>query len=307
MEFTGLMHFVYLIQKALVEYKGTPEAKKKQVENQGNPIAFWGRVLISTVVLALSLATVIESLFNGDTNFASLLPGMPDWSGFIFFIVLLCVVCSTEGLQVALFAMQKMDPEEFKAVPSADANAAVAFAGTNLQGFLIGRQVLTAMSMFMLSNIASVQADLTDDDGNPRTVFGVSEGFSAGLLETGLLGALVLTILGSLSGQVMASAFPLGFCGFPGMWIVLYACLLVEFIGLTHIAWPLADWIQAAMGDKMQDDEVYMFSTNHIVSPGEDRFLVGHNDIVHDDPNKKPVEMKGLETELESVNVKADM
>merc|ERR1711990_469759 len=99
------------------------------------------------------------------------------------------------------------------------------------------------MSMFMLSNIASVQADLVDDDGNDRTVFGVSEGFSAGLLETGLLGALVLTILGSLSGQVMASAFPLGFCGFPGMWIVLYACLLVEFIGITHIAWPLADWI----------------------------------------------------------------
>jgi len=148
-----------------------------------------------------------------------------------------------------------------------------------------------------------------------RTVFGVPEDFSAGLLETGLLGALVLTILGSLSGQVMASAFPLGFCGFPGMWIVLYLCLLVEFIGITHIAWPLADLVMWAMGTNMQDDEVYMIKIDHIVSPGEDRFLVGHDDIVHDGAthagktatNGKPVSMNGLETELQSVNVKADM
>jgi hypothetical protein len=56
----------------------------------------------------------------------------------------------------------------------------------------------------------------------------------------------------------MASAFPLGFCGFPGMWIVLYACLTAEFIGLTHIAWPLANAVEALMGPLMRNDEYYI-------------------------------------------------
>jgi len=262
MEATGLCHFTYLIQKALVEFKGTPEAKAKQTKDQGHPVFFYGRVALSFVVLVLSLMVIIKALFNGQTNFASTLPGMPNYAGFLFFVFLLCVVCSTEGLQVALFHMQKMDPEEFKVHPGAEANAAVAFAGTNLQGFLIGRQILTALSMFVLSLITAIQADLTEVSSNGDvvdiTVFGVPEGLSAGLLETGLLGALVLTVIGSLAGQVMASAFPLGFCGFPGMWIVLYACLLAEFVGLTHIAWPLADGVQALLGPLMRDDEYYI-------------------------------------------------
>ena len=262
MEATGLCHFTYLIQKALVEYRGTPEAKAKQTKDQGNAVLFYGRCLISFVIVVLSLAVIFKALFNGQTNFASTLPGLPNYAGFLFFIFLLCVVCSTEGLQVALFHMQKMDPAEFEVHAGAKANAAVAFAGTNLQGFLIGRQILTALSMFILSIITGIQADLTEVNSDGEvvkiTIFGLSDGFSAGVLETGFMGALVLTVLGSLSGQVMASAFPLGFCGFPGMWIVLYACLTAEFIGLTHIAWPMANAVEALMGPLMRNDEYYI-------------------------------------------------
>merc|ERR1712151_1013092 len=194
-------------------------------------------------------------LFRGATGFADVFSSLPNWLGVIFFILLCTVVHCTEGLQVALFAMQKMDPEEFK--------------GNNLQCFLIGRQALTAMSMFVLSTICGVQANLTREveftnstgtftKEEGYTILGLGTGISQAFLETGLSGAVVLTIMASLSGQVIASAFPLGFCGFPGMWIVLYACLLVEFIGLTHFAWPLADGVQALMGNLMQNDEVYL-------------------------------------------------
>jgi hypothetical protein len=262
MEATGLCHFTYLIQKSLVEYKGTPGAKKKQIKDQGNPVLFYGRCGLSFVILAMSLAIITKALLNGQTHFASTLPGMPNYAGFLLFVFLLCLIGSTEGLQVALFHMQKMNPEDFRAHAGAEANAAVAFAGTNLQGFLIGRQILTALSMFVLSLITSIQADLTEVNSEGETVsitiFGMPEAFSVGLLETGLLGALVLTVIGSLAGQVMASAFPLGFCGFPGMRIVLYACLVAEFIGLTHIAWPLADGVESLMGSLMRNDKCYI-------------------------------------------------
>mmetsp|Transcript_28883 Transcript_28883/g.47899 ORF Transcript_28883/g.47899 Transcript_28883/m.47899 type:complete len:520 (-) Transcript_28883:472-2031(-) len=276
MEFIGLMHFVYLIQKVVVQIKGTDEAKKKQMKNQGNPFFFWGRVVLSTGVLALCLAIVFDSLFRGDTGYAATFPDMPNYSGLIFFMLLCGLVHCTEGLQVALFAMQKMDPEEIKAHAGAQANAAVAFKGNNLQAFLIGRQALTALSMFILSLITSVQADLTKTSTSTLingteissgtlntveegyTILGLGNTFSSMFLENGLVGAVVLTICASLSGQVIASAFPLGFCGLPGMWIVLDACLLVEFIGLTHFSWPLADGVQKLMGKYMQDDEVYL-------------------------------------------------
>jgi hypothetical protein len=269
MEFTGLMHAVYMVQKFVVALRGTDEAKRKQVENQGNPIFFWVRVLFSTAVLGLCVAVVFDSLFRGATGFADVFSSLPNWLGVIFFILLCTVVHCTEGLQVALFAMQKMDPEEFKVHAGAEANGAVAFAGNNLQCFLIGRQALTAMSMFVLSTICGVQANLTKEveftnstgtftKEEGYTILGLGNGISTAFLETGLSGAVVLTIMASLSGQVIASAFPLGFCGFPGMWIVLYACLLTEFIGLTHFAWPLADGVQALMGNLMQNDEVYL-------------------------------------------------
>lgn len=270
-EFIGLMHFVYLIQKAVVAYKGTPEANQKQVKNQGNPVFFWGRVVWSTGVLGLCLAIVMTSLFDGATGLKKTIPDMPESVGFIVFLALCGVVHCTEGLQVALFAMQKMQPEEYQS-HRANANAQVAFAGDNLQCFLIGRQALTALSMFMLSLVASVRDDLTKMNTytyangttyqleEKYTILGVGDGFSAAFCETGLVGAVVLTIIASLSGQVIASAFPLGFCGFPGMWITLYSCLLVEFTGICHFSWPLADGVQALMGDMMQDDYVYIKS-----------------------------------------------
>ena len=115
-----------------------------------------------------------------------------------------------------------------------------------------------------------------------RTTLGLGDGFSTAFLETGLAGAIVLTILASLSGQVIASAFPLDFCGFRGMRAVLYACLLVEFIGLTHLAWPLAHGIQWLMGTRMQDDERYLRGRpldHRIASPGAPRFMVGSEDL----------------------------
>lgn len=302
MEFTGLMHAVYLVQKAVVSYRGTPEAKAKQIENQGNPFFFWGRVVFSLGSLGLCLAIIFDSLFKGATGLADMVPSIPNGVGVVIFFALCIVVHCTEGLQVALFAMQKMNPEEWKVHAGATANGAVAFAGDNLQRFLIGRQALTAMSMFFLSLVCSVQANVTEDQSVkaangtiytvqvPWTALDIGSVFSGAFVETGLVGAVTLTIVASLSGQVIASAFPLGFCGFPFMWITLYACLLVEFTGICHFSWPLADGIQAAMGDFMQDDDVYLKhlkpapvtlppADSHIISPGEAAFLVASNDL----------------------------
>merc|ERR1712032_1241561 len=83
----------------------------------------------------------------------------------------------------------------------------------------------------------------------------VSDGLQK-FLEFGFQGALVTTILGSISWQLVASAFPIAFLTFPGTYILLVICLFLEATGICSGAWVLA-----AIHKKFanfQHDEVYI-------------------------------------------------
>jgi hypothetical protein len=72
----------------------------------------------------------------------------------------------------------------------------------------------------------------------------------------GFLGAIFLTIAGSISWQLVASAFPLAFLANPLVYIFLRICLALEFTGICQGAWVLAALHKKIAGFKR--DEVYI-------------------------------------------------
>merc|ERR1712087_730810 len=61
-----------------------------------------------------------------------------------------------------------------------------------------------------------------------------------GFLNLGFQGALLTTILGSITWQLVAGAFPVAFLSNPVTYILLRICLLLEATGICNGAWVLA-------------------------------------------------------------------
>ena len=114
----------------------------------------------------------------------------------------------------------------------------------------MGRQLCVVSCMFFVARVTSVS--IGPDQEN---IFGAPEWLQA-FYNTGLLGALMLTILGSISWQLVASAFPLAFLSNPITYILLRWCLFLESTGICQGAWVLAAIHKKIAG--FQRDEVYI-------------------------------------------------
>merc|ERR1711915_905585 len=84
--------------------------------------------------------------------------------------------------------------------------------------------------------------------------------------NTGLLGALMLTIVGSISWQLVASAFPIAFLSNPLTYILLRWCLFLESTGICNGAWVLAAIHRKIAG--FQRDEVYIGTAEERAAKG---------------------------------------
>jgi len=104
--------------------------------------------------------------------------------------------------------------------------------------------------MFFVARVTSVEIEEGEDN-----IFGVGDGFQE-LFSTGLLGALALTIVGSIAWQLVASAFPIAFMSNPITFILLRICLFLEATGICYGAWVLAAIHKKIAG--FQRDEVYI-------------------------------------------------
>ena len=105
---------------------------------------------------------------------------------------------------------------------------------------------------FFIARITTINVDTQSGEGN---IFGVSDGAQA-FFNTGLLGAIITTIVGSLAWRIIAASFPLPFLGNPVIYIILRLCLLIEASGICSAAWLLALINRQIFG--YQDDQVYI-------------------------------------------------
>jgi len=250
----GILHAVYVVQIIFSKIAGnrTVAESNKDISSPCTSLAksmfFWGRVILSTAILIYSLAITIEAILQGKSG---MYDGVSIPLSIILFISFLCLVGMMDGMQIAAFALLNMPKQELEQYGVANAMCELIFrSDERLQAFLIGRQIFVACLMFIVARIASV--DVSSEEQN---LLGVSDGMQE-FINTGLLGAIVLTILGSLVWRVVASTFPLAFMSNPVIYIILQICFFLEATGICSSTWLLAKLHQWMT--KMLPDSTYL-------------------------------------------------
>ena len=229
-EASGLLHCVYLVPYMFALFSGKPIASNEDPRTWVQGFFFWGRVIMSLCILAGCLTVTISALFNGQTTAWT---SIPNGIGVIVFFLCMYIVGMLEGMQIAFFAVAKLTVEERNATPMAAYTCNVLFQGNNLPNFMIGRQICVTLNFFVIARLTTL--DVQTDEGD-ETIFGVSKPMQA-FFNTGLPGAIVTTIVGSIIWQLIASAYPVYFLSSPFGHILLRVCLFLENTGICSAAW----------------------------------------------------------------------
>jgi len=248
-EFSGLLHASYVLQFLVGAIAGEPIESNDEPRSGFASVFFWFRCLLSFTILGFCIAVTMVALFTDQT---AMWEGVPAGVSVVIFLFLMCVVGMLEGMQIAFFAVAKVPASERGEGVFAKKTCALLYfgEGNNLPGFMIGRQLCVVSCMFFVARVTSVKIK----EGG-ENIFGVSDGAQE-LFNTGLLGAVMLTILGSISWQLVASAFPLAFMKNPITYFLLRLCLGLEATGICQAAWVIAAIHKKIAG--FQRDEVYI-------------------------------------------------
>merc|ERR1712045_655757 len=209
----------------------------------------WIRCLYSLAILGFCFAVTMVAVFDGKTT---VWESVPPGAAVVIFFILMSVVGMLEAMQIAFFAVAKLPANERGSSVFALKTCHLLFTeeGNNLPGFMIGRQLCVVSCMFFVARVTSVEIEEGEEN-----IFGVGDGLQE-FFNTGLLGALALTIVGSIAWQLVASAFPIAFMSNPITYILLRICLFLEATGICHGAWVLAAIHKKIAG--FQRDEVYI-------------------------------------------------
>merc|ERR1719276_619728 len=243
---------------------GKPIESKEGPRTGMKALFFWGRVLFSVGVLGFALAVTFAALFEGKTT---MWEGVPAGVSVVLFFVLMSVVGMLEGMQIAFFAVTKIKKEERGKSKFAVKTCDLLFKGKgrNLPAFMVGRQLSVVTCFFVIARVTTLS--IAEGEEN---LWGVSDTLQ-NFFNTGFLGAIITTILASISWQLVASAFPIAFLANPITYIFLVICLAFEATGICQGAWVLA-WIMKKTIN-LQRDEVY-------IGTAEEREKDGHKDDI---------------------------
>jgi hypothetical protein len=252
-EFTGVMHSAYLIQYAMTAASGKAILSNEKVMSGFTKAFFWGRVLMSLGILGFCITVVGVALFNGDTMLSVKYPSINPPLAVVMFILFVFIVGCLEGMQVAFFTVAKLPMEERGTNWFGKKTSEMLFGGNgrNFPGFMIGRQLLVVACFFMVGAITGL--NITPGEGN--NIFGISDSAQK-FLNFGVHGAVITTIVASITWQYAASAFPIAVMNSPITFVLLCVALCLEATGICHGAWVIAHIIKKTFG--YQYDEVYI-------------------------------------------------
>jgi hypothetical protein len=175
-----------------------------EVNPEAQHLFFWFLCLVSLAILVYCFAVTLAALFQGKTT---MWEGVPEAVSVILFFLLMSVMGLLQDMRLAFFAVAKRSKSEQGDSTFTIETCELLFRGKgqNLPGFMIGRQLCVVSCFFNTAPVTTL--DVAEDGDN---IFGVSDGLQA-FFNTGLLSAIITTIVGSISWQLVASAFPIAF------------------------------------------------------------------------------------------------
>jgi len=269
-EFTGVMHVCFLIRDCFYWAKGQPVASNEPPRSGFQSLFYWGRVLFSVVVLAFTIVVTVAAIFADKT---AVWEGVPPIASIVLLILFMVVIGILEGMQIAFFAVSKLPASERADRPWAQQTVDMLFngEGRNLPGFMVGRQMTVTLCFFIVGRILSITNNLDDPEHvQDDNIFGFPDAMQK-FLSMGFLGAILTTVLASITWQLVAGAFPLQFLSFPLVFILLNCALFLEWTGICHAAWLFSIIHKKIAG--FQLDEVY-------VGTAEERAAQGNADAI---------------------------
>jgi len=246
-EASGLLHCTYLMQLIVAKLAGQPLVSKEPPRDGMQNFLFWIRILISCGLVIAAFIYTLGALFAKKTT---MWEGIPPIVSILFFFALMCVVGMLEAIQIAFYAVARITEEERNKNIWAKKSCQLLFHGDNLPAFLVGRQLMVVSCFFIIARCTTM--DIAEGESN---VMGVSDSVQK-FFDTGLLGALITTTVGSIAWRLLASAFPMAFISTPITYILLRACLFLEGTGICNGAWVIARIVKKFAG--YQPDEVYI-------------------------------------------------
>ncbi len=132
-----------------------------------------------------------------------------------------------EGGQGCLVGLQPIDPIEFQlSHPHTYASTRLAHKGGNLNRFIVGRQFLVVLVVFMLNMACTVVADFD--------VPAIPHALMSSVVASGLAVMLITVMLGQLAAEVNATNCMLDFANSRIVWLTTVLCLAIESSGLLH-------------------------------------------------------------------------
>jgi hypothetical protein len=156
-----------------------------------------------------------------------------------------------EGQQASLVGLPPVDPELYKDSHTITyKNGALAFRGDNFDRYLMGRQFMVLLVVFVINQCGQPFDPKVD-------VLGMPDGVKFVFLDIGL-GMIVFTcILGRLTTQVIATHSMIDYINNYFALFTLYTAIFIEFTGVMHSAY-LIQYAMIASGMTILSNEKVM-------------------------------------------------
>jgi len=181
----------------------------------------------------------------------------------LFFFFMMFWIALLEGCQISLVGLQGIDLEKYRhSHPRAYAALKVCHDGPNVERFLVGRQFLLLFNGFLVSKVGGAGTSefyIGDWHWNSEaTDF---------FWSNSVLLMVLLAGFAQLVTQLLAAQKMLGFLNLPyhALYTIVYPCLLVESVGLTHSSYLLKDVLVSIAGiDRSTADPAKQLKKNFL-------------------------------------------
>jgi len=217
---------------------GKDEIHGRKPSSQKTPFeigANYFKYIYSSCLTTLYIILIMWGIWTGEAVLATV-----PIVHFIIFIFCLIMVFYLEGLQVAVLAVEHIDPESKKqSHPRSYQLMKKVRTGKNVDRFLVGRQFFTIFVMTLTAQVTTFPE---------LSTLGVPEVLWFILVRTGFPAALVVTTVASLQPQLLAAKDPWKFMNMYGTNAVMELCYGMESTGIcTHFAWLLINICKATV------------------------------------------------------------
>jgi hypothetical protein len=188
---------------------------------------------------AVSLSAIII-IFHG-ISVGDVALNAPPAVAAVVFVILLILIAYAEGYHVTVITLEKANAEVFKE-SHPRAYGVHKLTNANVECFVVGRQVLLTLIVFIVATVTTFkEKDHVDDwwffPGPMIKIF----------TQLGVGGSLIVLAFGQLLPQLIATAYPIHHINLPGGYAYSWLMLFVDKIGVANVGfWGAHLWRQWA-------------------------------------------------------------